>query len=58
MLPDFLLLSSNITVTSVEHYLIKEYKDDFDIIIIKLLAFHMLTKGLDVISKQQYALAA
>ena len=42
----------------LNHYRIEEYEDEFDPIMIKLLAFHMLTKGLDVISKKQYTLAA
>ncbi|KAH9676878.1 peroxisomal NADP dependent isocitrate dehydrogenase [Citrus sinensis] len=42
----------------LNHYRIEEYEDEFDPIMIKLLAFHMLTKGLDVILKKQYTLAA
>lgn len=42
----------------MNHYRIEEYEDEFDPIMIKLLAFHMLTKGLDVILKKQYTLAA
>ena len=42
----------------LNHYRIEEYEDEFYPIMIKLLAFHMLTKGLDVISKKQYTLAA
>ncbi|KAK9182060.1 hypothetical protein WN944_025201 [Citrus x changshan-huyou] len=42
----------------LNHYRIEAYEDEFDPIMIKLLAFHMLTKGLDVISKKQYTLAA
>ncbi|KAK9179011.1 hypothetical protein WN943_028205 [Citrus x changshan-huyou] len=42
----------------LNHYRIEEYEDEFNPIMMKLLAFHMLTKGLDVISKKQYTLAA